>query len=137
MTAVLAAVDSETRMVEMIRAGHNPALLYEVAARRARYLNPPGIGLGLAGSAMFDRGVKSGEVQLQPGDTLVLYSDGVTEAMNERLEQYGEERLKDVVERFSGMDPAAMLGEIKADMGAFTGAEPSHDDATLLILQAK
>ncbi|MBS1829677.1 MAG: PP2C family protein-serine/threonine phosphatase [Acidobacteria bacterium] len=137
VTAVLAAVDSETRTVDLIRAGHNPALLYEAAAGKARYLNPPGIGLGLAGPAMFDRGVKPGQVQLQPGDTLVLYSDGVTEAMNERLEQYGEERLQHVVERAARLDADAMLGEIKSDLGVFTGTEPSHDDATLLILQAK
>lgn len=137
VTAVIASVDSVTREVELIRAGHNPALLFEAASGKARYLNPPGIGLGLAGPALFDRGVKSGQITLSPGDTLVLYSDGVTEAMNERLEQYGEERLQQVVERAARLEAAALLGEIKIDLDKFTGTEPSHDDATLLVLQAK
>ncbi|MBL8175837.1 MAG: PP2C family protein-serine/threonine phosphatase [Bryobacterales bacterium] len=137
VTAVLASVDSETRTVEIIRAGHNPALLYEAASGKARYLNPPGIGLGLAGAALFDRGVKPGQVQLKAGDSLVLYSDGVTEAMNEQLEQYGEERLQRTVERFAQLDASSLLSRIKSDMGEFTGAEPSHDDATLLVLQAQ
>lgn len=137
VTAVIASVDSQSRTVDLIRAGHNPALLFETASGKARYLNPPGIGLGLAGPALFDRGVKPGQVQLHPGDTLVLYSDGVTEAMNEKLEQYGEERLQQIVERSAQLEAPALLDCIKADLGAFTGAEPSHDDATLLVLQAK
>ncbi len=137
VTAVIASVDGATRTVELVRAGHNPALLYEAESGAARYVNPPGIGLGLAGPALFDRGVKPGQVQLRPGDMLVLYSDGVTEAMNEKLEQYGEERLQQAVERSARRSAEEVLGEIKADMSAFTGAEPPHDDATLLILQAK
>jgi len=137
VTAVIASVDSQTRTVDLIRAGHNPALLYESASGKARYLHPPGIGLGLAGPALFDRGVRQDQVRLQPGDTLVLYSDGVTEAMNEKLEQYGEERLQQIVQLSAQLEASAMLDRIKTDLGVFTGAEPSHDDATLLILQAR
>lgn len=137
VTAVIASVDTATRTVDFVRAGHNPALLYESVTGKARYLNPPGLGLGLAGPALFDRGTRSGQVQLAPGDTLILYSDGVTEAMNERLEQYGEERLQQAVERAAALDAALLLGEIRKDLERFTGTEPSHDDATLLVLQAK
>lgn len=137
VTAILAALDPKSRQVEFVRAGHNPALLYEAASRKARYLNPAGIGLGLAGPNLFDRGTKAGAITLAAGDSLILYSDGVTEAMNEELAQFGEERLKQSIERCAQGSAPYILSEIKKDLAKFTGAEPAHDDVTLLVLQAQ
>jgi hypothetical protein len=137
VTAILAALDPKSRQVEYVRAGHNPALLYEAESRTARYLNPAGIGLGLTGPNLFDRGTKVGSLTLGAGDTLILYSDGVTEAMDEQLAQFGEERLKQSVERCAHGSAPYILSEIKKDLAKFTGAEPAHDDVTLLVLQAQ
>lgn len=137
VTGILAALDLPSRVVEFVRAGHNPALLFEAATLRARYLNSPGIGFGLTGPKMFDRGTKSQTITLQPGDTLILYSDGVTEAMNEQLELYGEERFKRALEKSVNGDANFVLSELKKDLEQFTGTEPAHDDVTLLVLQAQ
>jgi len=137
VTAIMAALDPQSRRVEFVRAGHNPALLYEASSRKARYLNPAGIGLGLAGPNLFDRGTKVGSLTLAPGDSLILYSDGVTEAMNEELAQFGEDRLKQSVERCAQGSAPYILSEVKKDLANFTGAEPAHDDVTLLVLQAQ
>ncbi|MBI4902239.1 MAG: PP2C family protein-serine/threonine phosphatase [Acidobacteria bacterium] len=135
VTAVMAAVDSDTRALEYLRAGHNPALLLEKSTGKARYLTTPGVGLGLAGPALFDRAAKTGQFPLASGDVLVFYSDGVTEAMNEKLELYGEERFQQVVERIGNKPAAHILEAIRKDLAAFTGTEPPHDDITLLVLQ--
>jgi hypothetical protein len=137
VTAILAALDPKSRQVDYVRAGHNPALLYEAESRKARYLNPAGIGLGLTGPNLFDRGTKAGSLTLGTGDTLILYSDGVTEAMDEQLAQFGEERLQQSVERCAHGSAPYILSEIKKDLAKFTGAEPAHDDVTLLVLQAQ
>jgi serine phosphatase RsbU (regulator of sigma subunit) len=137
VTAILATLEQESRRVDIVRAGHNPALLYEAASRKARYLNPAGIGMGLAGPNLFDRGTKVGTITLAAGDSLILYSDGVTEAMNEELAQFGEERLQKALERCAGGTAPYILSEIKKDLASFTGAEPAHDDVTLLVLQAQ
>ncbi len=136
VTAVLAAVDAATRSVEFVRAGHNPILLRCAASGSARYLAAKGLGLGMTGGPLFARATAVERFTLDPGDTLVLYSDGVTEAMNARLEQYGEDRLKSVVERSGSAAPAGVLALIREDVAAFTGAEPVHDDITIVVLQA-
>lgn len=136
VTAVVASLDPQTRIIEMVRAGHNPALLFVAATGKARYWKPRGLGLGLTGPLLFDRGIQLDSAQLAPGDTLVLYSDGVTEAMNERLELYGEERFLQAVERHAHGPASFLLGELKKDLAEFTGSEPAHDDVTLLVLQA-
>ncbi len=135
VTAAMAAVDGETRTLEYLRAGHNPALLLEKATGKARYLTTPGVGLGLAGPALFDRGARTEEFALSSGDVVVFYSDGVTEAMNEKLELYGEERFLATVERVGNRPAAEVLDAIRKDVSAFTGTEPAHDDITLLVLQ--
>lgn len=136
VTAIIGALDTQTRNWEFIRAGHNALLYYEAAIGSARYLSPAGLGLGLTGPAMFDRGIRLERVALAPGDVLVLYSDGLTEAMNEQQELFGEDRLKATVERAVNGSAAALLDEIKRDVASFTGTEPAHDDMTIVVLQA-
>lgn len=135
VTAAFAAVDAESRTVEYLRAGHNPALLLEAATGKARYLVTPGVGLGLAGPAVFDRGARTEQYPLSPGDLMVFYSDGVTEAMNDKLELYGEERFQAVLERIGSRPAQDVLEAIRKDLSAFMGSEPPHDDITLLVLQ--
>lgn len=134
VTAVLAALDAERREVEFVRAGHNPVLLH--SRGEARYLEARGMGLGMTGGVVFERATNVERVALEPGDTLLLYSDGVTEAMNADLEQYGEDRLRDVLMRAASLDAQALLEEIRRDIAAFTAGEPAHDDITIVVLQS-
>jgi serine phosphatase RsbU (regulator of sigma subunit) len=133
VTASLVAIDPATLTIEHVRAGHNP-----VALRRAngeiRFLQPAGIGLGIGPTRLFARGLETESLSLEPGDALIFYSDGLTEAMNPRLEQYGEERLRRVLTMANGLDPEALRQRILDDVAAFTGTEPSHDDLTLLVV---
>jgi sigma-B regulation protein RsbU (phosphoserine phosphatase) len=72
---------------------------------------------------------------LEPGDTVVLYSDGLTEAENPRLELFGEDRLLHIVERSDGWTADQLLKEVLADVEVFKeGADP-HDDLTLLVVK--
>lgn len=137
VTAVMAALDPAARRVELLRAGHNPPLLFQAATATARYLKPPGIGLGLCGPGMFDRGTRPESITLAPGDALILYSDGVTEAMNADLEQYGEERFLKLVEAQRETSAASLLRSIRGDIDEFRGGEPPHDDITLLVVRAE
>lgn len=136
VTAVLGSLDPASRTWQFVRAGHNPLLLFERSSGQARYLRPAGLGLGMTGAAMFDRSLRLEEVQIQPGDALVLYSDGLTEAMNEKQELYGEDRLRIVVEGAVNGNAAYLLEKIRSDVSAFTGSEPAHDDMTIVVLQA-
>ncbi|MBL8215301.1 MAG: PP2C family protein-serine/threonine phosphatase [Bryobacterales bacterium] len=137
VTAVMASLEPGSRQVELLRAGHNAPLVYRAGTGIAEYRKPAGLGLGLTSAALFTRGTKVENLQLEPGDSLILYSDGVTEAMNEKLELYGEDRLKAVVEERSALSAAQLVEEIRRDIGVFAGAEPAHDDITLLVVRAE
>ncbi len=134
VTAVLGAIHPGSRTVEMVRAGHNPPLLRRAATGETKYLQPKGVGLGLAPTRVMGRGLETHVIAMEPGDALVFYSDGITEAMNSHQEQYGEERLMAVVARAAGLKAHELRERIQVDMAAFVGSTPPHDDATVLVL---
>ena len=78
---------------------------------------------------------KSGEIDLSPGSTLYLYTDGVTEAANRENELYGEERLLSVLAAHEDAAPEELLPAVKADIDAFAGDAPQFDDITMLALK--
>jgi len=94
-------------------------------------LAPTGMPVG-----MLDIGSwQDAALQLEPGDLLVLYTDGVSEAMNAKREQYGPERLVAAIQRNPQLPVGALIDAVKADIAAFTGGTPQRDDLTLLILR--
>ncbi|MBM3728781.1 MAG: serine/threonine-protein phosphatase [Acidobacteria bacterium] len=133
VTMAAASIDPVSGVVDHVRAGHNPVLWRRAARGESVFLKPAGLGLGLAGNASFARVLRMERIQLEPRDALVFYSDGITEAMNEAREQFGEERLCQVVEDCDGRDAASTEAAILAAVRAFMGKSPPHDDMTLFV----
>lgn len=135
VTLSLGVWDESMRRFEHVRAGHNP-LLHRPASGPARYVQPSGLGLGLVRAGSFERALETHTLDLALGDVLVLYSDGLVEAMNPALEQFGEDRLKQVVEACHTTDAALIQSRVLEAVDRFTaGAEP-HDDMTIMVLAA-
>jgi len=107
-------------------AGHNPVLLLR-AGGEVEWLKARGVGLGLTRRAEFEER----RAELSPGDTLVLYTDGVTEALSEQGVEFGEERLVEAVR--SGGTASEVLDRILSRLEAFTAGAPQHDDITLIV----
>ena len=80
---------------------------------------------------------KDAALRLEPGDLLVLYTDGVSEAMNAQREQYGVERLVAVLQANPSLPAAGLIDAVKADIVGFTGGAAQRDDLTLLMLRYK
>ena len=78
-----------------------------------------------------------GELQLHPGDTLFLFTDGVNEAINSDDEEFGYKRLEASLEKSADMTPQQIVEHVKADMAAFVGEEEQSDDITMLVLKVK
>jgi sigma-B regulation protein RsbU (phosphoserine phosphatase) len=76
-------------------------------------------------------GVK--QIEVGRGDVLAFYTDGFTEAFNERQELFGEERMKQVLTRHAAEPPGRLLEAIQHDLEAFVGAAPQSDDRTIVI----
>lgn len=117
------------------RAGHNPAVLMRSTDEKPVFLQNSGIALGLVNDDRFDSSLSVKEVQLNPGDTLVLYTDGYTEAMNFKNELYGEDRMMGVIAANRHRASAELLDAINADVKAFTGDIAQSDDMTMVIIR--
>jgi len=136
VTMSFVALAPEKASFRHFRAGHNPPLVYRAATRTSEFLLPKGIGLGITGPAAFDRNLEIEELSLEPGDVLVLYSDGLTECMNIHQDQFGEERLRECVHTHAHLDARGIEAAVVEAVRAFRGKADPHDDLTLVVLRA-
>ncbi len=101
---------------------------------RVQALTPPGIGLGLAGGEKFERELAELTLKLQHGDSLVLFTDGITESMNGKREEFGESGLIQAVSN-NGLGSAVALCEgVFTALEAFVNGAPQHDDLTMVVV---
>ena len=127
-TALLAVLQPETGVVRYANAGHNPALVLRQQGS-VEELWSTGIPLGM----MADADYTTEEVTLEPGDTIVIYTDGVTEARNQQGEEYAPERLKALCREHCASSAEALARTIASDLDTFTDGVPYHDDRTIVI----
>ena len=128
-TFFFAAFDPKTRRLECVNAGHNPPVLL----RRGTVirLEADGPVVGLLPNAPYTEQ----SLTLEPGDLLILYTDGISEAMTSDDEEWGEERMIVSASAVRNKPAADVLKAMFADADQFTAGAPQHDDMTLLVLQ--
>lgn len=115
--------------MEICNAGHLPPVL--AASGGTRLLQGAGLPLGMFCEASY--GVAP--LHLEPGDSLVFYTDGLTETRSETGEEYGRERLRDAVGASQNLPPEGLLRSLLADLDRFRGMAPRVDDLTVLVLR--
>jgi phosphoserine phosphatase RsbU/P len=130
----LAKLSGGDGTVTVARAGHNPPLLVR-SDGRAEWISPPGVALGLASSRIFEEACGVHQLNLGAGDTLLLYTDGLTEAMNEVAEEYGEDRLVSATRAARQLDATSMRDAILRDVADFRGGAEVNDDLTLVVIK--
>jgi sigma-B regulation protein RsbU (phosphoserine phosphatase) len=133
-TAFLAEIDLGTRQMHYVNAGHNDPILRRVSGAVER-LSAGGPPFGLPSFTEEPIVYASARVQLQPGDLLVIFTDGLVEAINDADQEYRESRLLASIESAPQESSEAMLKRIMAAVNAFTGAARQHDDITCLVLR--
>jgi sigma-B regulation protein RsbU (phosphoserine phosphatase) len=131
ITLFCGELDPARGLLRFVNAGHNYPLL-----RRADGSLEPLIEGGLMLGIVEDPAFVQGEVSMAPGDTLLLYSDGVSEAMDLRGQDYGEERLQEIWRRNVTLPPAESIARLMGDVALFRGDAPQSDDITLVVLAA-
>lgn len=129
VTAALVDLHPPTGALRFVGAGHADSMLFR-AGGDVVTLSSTGTPLGL-----MPPGLPFGEVELalEPGDTLLLFSDGVTDAQNAADEEFGEERLVECVRAAKGDSSAAIIDRVMAAIDAFAGETPQFDDITLFV----
>ena len=133
VTAWMGILDITTGQVKFANAGHNPPLLKR-ANGSFEYLKTRA-GFVLAG--MEGVRYRAGELTLNPGDRLFLYTDGVPEATNAENKLYGEDRLLSFMNQNTTMEAVKLLPALKANIDEFVGEAPQFDDITMLMLDYK
>ena len=125
--------------LNLVSAGHNPLLLYRAATRQVSRLNPPGMPLGVppASETQFSDAAEELSLQLNEGDAFILYTDGITEAVNREGEQYGLNRLERfLAEQWSDGLPDGIAGlthNLVNEIDTFSGYATQRDDITFIL----
>ena len=121
----------------LCRAGHDAPFLYRAADRSVTRINPPGMAVGIDSGAAFDRFTRDFSLELHPNDCLVLYTDGVTEALDGDGEEFGIERVTHAIKESAPLGAGAILERLTEDLKKFVGPAPQHDDITLIVIRKK
>jgi serine phosphatase RsbU (regulator of sigma subunit) len=131
VTTFYAIVDTRTGTVTYANAGHNRPLWLQASTGQIQELAAEGIVLGI-----FDEiELEEGQVQLAPGDILLLYTDGITEAMDSARQQFGQTRLAEVLAGQAGSTAERVIESVVGTVRGFAGDNLYADDLTLLILK--
>jgi len=123
--------DATTGRLNYVNAGHNPPLVFRPGAGDVIRLEACGPVIGLIQGCVWTEAC----VSLQPGDLLVAFTDGISEAMNREDEEWGEARLIEAVGSLDTLPASEMIGRIRDGADRFVAGAPQHDDMTVVVLR--
>ncbi len=130
-------LDRRTKEVKLVRAGHDAPLVYRVADRSVTRVNPPGMAVGIDSGGAFNRVTNEFSLVLEPGDCLILYTDGVTEAQDRNGDEFGLEAMIRSVQASASEGASDIVQRVTSDVKTFIGDHPPHDDITLITILKK
>ena len=135
-----AVVDLQARTMTYARAGHTPLIYLPgpgTPDRRLHILAPDGLVLGLKidNGEMFERLLQEETIAINTGDLYLFFTDGISEAMNEANDCFGEARLAGLVEEHAHLPSDQLRERVLREITAFVGAAPQHDDMTMILLR--
>ena len=137
ITASFYLIDYEAGGFSFARAGHCHTLYYHSIKEEVSYFRSEGLGLGILRDASYGRHVKNQFWDYNPGDVMVIYTDGIPEARNDAGDEYGEERLARMLEQCFYQSAEEINQYIRHDVLEFSKGLPLHDDQTLLVIKFK
>ncbi|MCK4468572.1 MAG: SpoIIE family protein phosphatase, partial [Desulfobacterales bacterium] len=131
VTLFLGTLNIKDGTLEYCNGGHNPPYIIRASGKIEVVEMTSGIALGV----MEDFSFQSKRIVLNKGDAIFIYSDGVTEAMNSKLELFSEERLEGELDRLKGLPVADIIAGVMEKIREFSQDEPQTDDITMMIIQ--
>ncbi len=134
LTMSYGVLDPQTRILSWVRAGHGPSLLWRSATGCVETMLPSGMIIGMPMHEVFARTLSLAETQLEPGDVFLFSTDGLCEAMNEHNEEFGMERIADLMASAAAQGPAAVIQQIRTAVDAHRNKVPVADDQSLIAI---
>ncbi|MDH5717397.1 MAG: SpoIIE family protein phosphatase [Spirochaetia bacterium] len=136
VTLFYSIYNSDTGLLRFASAGHNEQMVYRKKTKEIEYLYAKGSPLGVISSDLHGE-FTQGEATLESGDILILYTDGVVEAINPQKEEYGIDRFKELIKKEESLSADELIKKIFAEVKDFAETEPQFDDFTILLLKIK
>jgi phosphoserine phosphatase RsbU/P len=133
ISAVYAVLNVPDSSLTMARAGHCPMIL--ISGESAELVRSSGIGLGLTNGSQFAQATEEREIKLKHGDICIFYTDGITEARNTEMEEYGYERIVQVAKECRDCSAEVMKDKILQSVRTFIGHGAYTDDVTLVVVK--
>lgn len=137
ISAVYFIMDKESKTISYARAGHCPVLYFSRKNNETHYLPDKGAALGMIRNDGYDHRINTCSVQWNPDDIMILYTDGVTEARNSKSEEFGYERLKDLLVQHQSNSAHDIQKEIVRSLYNFCESDQLNDDHTMLVIKFK
>jgi len=128
-------LNHQRNAITLARAGHDAPLLYQQQSHTVTAIKSPGMVVGIDSGSVFDRLTVDFAVPLERDDCLVLYTDGVTEALNTEGDEFGLDRMMESVRASANDGAQAIVKEITQEVRDFTGSAPQNDDMTLIAIR--
>ncbi|KAF0142227.1 MAG: Serine phosphatase RsbU subunit sigma [Stygiobacter sp.] len=133
ITVTLAMIDIEKGKTQLCRAGHPSTLLFD--ENGCERIKSSGIGLGLDKGDVFDASLEEVEREIKQGGLLAIYSDGISEAMNDKQDEFGEENIVRVLKENLHSRVDDIQNRLLSEVNSFCGGAEQHDDITLLLVK--
>jgi serine phosphatase RsbU (regulator of sigma subunit) len=131
-TLFYAVLDADKMTFSYANAGHNPPFIWSTSNGEIALFKAQTFPIGIKQDMQINTKVQS----FRKGDTIMFYTDGVTEAMNEKREEYGTERLTRILQQNTSRSSSGIVDRIKEDIKLFTGSAEQHDDMTMVVVKA-
>ena len=127
----------ETNLLSYARAGHEAPIIFHRDTQKIDREEIDGIAIGLVDKPTFTSIIETKNIQLRSGDLVVTYTDGITEAMNGKNEEWGLLELIESIKKHREDDVSDLLKNIESDVLCFVGNVPQYDDMTMLAIKIK
>lgn len=137
ISATFFLVNTETKKIHYSRAGHCPVLYYHAGTGVTEYFRDKGIALGMVRNRSYSSFIQAYQFDYKSGDIMVLYTDGITEAKNDKNEEFGYERLADVLVEVKEQSPKEIQQYLIEKLYEFSGTQNINDDYTTMIVKFK
>jgi len=131
VTAVYIILNCKEREICVSNAGHNPFIIRDGETGECRFIRRHGIALGFDPGPLFNSTIQEDRIRLKPGDKVFVYTDGVIECRDPGGEQFGEERLLNLVSEAGQVDSATLINTVVAEVSRFEGEGEQTDDITI------
>lgn len=137
VTAIYGVLNVRQKTLTVASAGHNPMVLFRARSGKCELVNPAGIALGFDKGPIFNRTVKEQTIQLYKGDRVVMYTDGVVEAMDEQHEEFGDERFYKWVQANARGKSRDFVRALLRELEEHRGRADQHDDITIVTVKVE